>query len=92
MYIVITSQIIALGVTVKKLPPTALEGRKYVTVQNVGSVTVYVGTSAITADTSGTGGFQLLPKAVWSEPYSDNAFVYGLIASGSSQVYIEEGK
>lgn len=92
MYWTITSKIVALGVTASKLPPTALEGRKYLTIQNLGGVTVYVGNTFVTADTAGTGGFQLLPKATWSEPYSDNVAIYGIIASGSSEVYTEEGK
>ena len=92
MYKTITSQIITLGVTRSKLPPTPLEGRKYVTVQNLGGVFVYVGGATVTANTANTGGFQLLPKGTWSELYTDNVDVYGIIATGSSQVYIEEGK
>ena len=92
MYWTITSQIITLGITASKLPPTALEGRKYLTVQNLGGVTIYVGNTFVTADTTGTGGFQLLPKATWSELYSDNVDIYGVIVTGSSQVYTEEGK
>ena len=92
MYWTITSQIITLGITASKLPPTVLEGRRYISLQNLGGVTMYVGNTFVTADTAGTGGFQLLPKATWSELYTDNVSVYGRIASGSSQVYIEEGK
>lgn len=92
MYWTITSRIITLGITASKLPPTVLEGRKYLTIQNLGGVTVYVGNTFVTANTAETGGFQLLPKATWSELYSDNVSIYGLIASGSSEVYIEEGK
>jgi hypothetical protein len=92
MYINLTSQVISLGVTAKKLPPIPLEGRKYLTIQNLGGTFVYLGNTSVTADTSGTGGFQLTPKATWSEPYSDNVSIYGVIVSGSSQVYIEEGK
>ena len=92
MYIVITSQVIALGITASKLPPTALEGRKYLTLQNLGGVTVYVGNTFVTADTAGTGGYQLLPKGYWNELYSDNVSVYGVISTGSSQIYCEEGK
>jgi hypothetical protein len=92
MYLTLTSQIISLGITAKKMPPIPLEGRKYITIQNVGGVFVYIGNSLVTADTSGTGGFQLLPKGTWSEQYTDAVDVYGIIATGSSQVYIEEGK
>ena len=92
MYIVLTSQIISIGSSPTLLPPVPLEGRKYITIQNVGGVFVYLGNSLVTADTSGRGGFQLLPKATWSEPYSDTVSIYGVISTGSSQVYIEEGK
>lgn len=92
MYLAITNQIITLGVTRSKLPVTPLKGRDYLTIQNLGGVTVYLGGTAVTADTAGTGGFQLLPKATWSELYSDNIDIYGIIASGSSPVYTEEGK
>ncbi len=92
MYITMTSYIITLGSTPSLLPPIPTEGRKYITIQNIGGVFVYLGNTAVTADTAGTGGFQLLPKGTWSEPYSDNVGIYGVIATGSSQVYVEEGK
>lgn len=92
MYWTITNQIITLGVTASKLPPTALEGRKYVSLQNLGGVTIYVGNTFVTANTAGTGGYNLLPRGVWYEQYSDNVDVYGVISVGSSQIYVEEGK
>ena len=92
MYLILTSQIISVGITATKLPTVPLEGRKYVTIQNLGGVFVYIGNSLVTADTSGTGGFQLLPKGTWSEPYSDTVDIYGIIATGSTQAYVEEGK
>lgn len=92
MYLTLTSYIITIGSTRSLLPPTPMEGRKYITIQNVGGVFVYIGNNAVTANTAGTGGYQLLPYATWSEPYSDNVAIYGVIATGSSQVYIEEGK
>ena len=92
MYLLTTSQIIMLGVTASKLPPTPLEGRKYVTIQNIGGVFVYIGGSMVTANTANTGGFQLLPKGTWSETYSDAVSIYGVISTGSSPVFIEEGK
>ena len=92
MYTVITSQIITIGVTAGKLPPETLQGRKYVTIQNLGNVTLYIGGTTVTADTSGAGGYQLLPRASWSELYTDNVDIYGIIASGSSPALVEEGK
>ena len=92
MYLILTSQIVSIGVTASKLPPTPLKGRKYVTIQNVGGTFIYLGNASVTADTSGTGGFQLLPKGTWSELYSDLTDIYGIIAAGSTQAYVEEGK
>jgi len=92
MYQIITSQIITIGITASKLPPVPMEGRNYLTIQNLGGVTVYVGGTMVTADTAGTGGYQLLPKNFWGESYSDNVDVYGVIATGSTQVLTEEGK
>lgn len=91
MYKILTSQIVSLGVTAKKLPPTPLEGRKFINVQNVSGVFVYIGGTAVTANTAGTGGFQLLPKATWDNTFTDNCDVYGVIATGSAQVVVEEG-
>ena len=92
MYTVITSQVISIGITANKLPPTPLEGRKYVLIQNLGSPIIYIGGSLITADTAGTGGLQLTTRSTWRETYSDNVDIYGIVATGSTQVLIEEGK
>lgn len=92
MYIVITSKVITVGIIATKLPPTPLEGRKYLTIQNLGSAILYVGNTFITADTSGTGGIQLSTRSTWREPYGDTVDIYGIIASGTSQALIEEGK
>ncbi len=92
MYNTTTSQIISLGVTATKLPSNPLKGRKYVSIQNLGGVFVYIGNALITADTAGTGGFQLLPKATWERTFTNNIDVYGIIATGSTQVLVEEAK
>lgn len=92
MYILTTSQIITIGSTPSKLPPIPLEGRKFIGIQNLGGSTVYIAGTMVTADTAGTGGYQLFPKGYWQENYSDNVDVYGVIASGSTQVLCEEGK
>ena len=92
MYRTITSQIVAVGASATKLPPTAMPGRKYVMVQNVGNVMLYVGNSLATADTTGTGGFQVLPRSYWRDNYSNAVDVWGIIVTGSTNVLVEEGK
>lgn len=92
MYLAITSQIITLGVTPSKLPPNPLQGRQYISLQNLGGVTIYIGNTFVTANTASTGGYQLLPKGNWYENYTDTVDVYGVISSGSAPIYIEEGK
>lgn len=92
MFRVLTSQIITLGSTPTALPPIPLEGREFVRVQNLGGVFVYLGNTAVTADTANTGGYQLLPKADDIQRLTDNVTLYGVISTGSSQVLIQEGK
>ena len=92
MYSTITSQVIVLGVTAKKLPNSPLVGRDYLVIQNVGSGTVYIGNSLVTADTAATGGHQILPSGEYIATYTDKVDIYGIIAAGSSQVVVEEGK
>ena len=92
MYIILTSQIISLGITPSKLPSSPLVGRDFVLLQNVGTGTIYVGNTFVTADTAGTGGYQLLPSGEWIAAYESNVDVYGLMSAGSGQVLIQEGK
>ena len=92
MYIVTTSQIITVTSAGTLCPTTALVGRKYIMLQNIGNVTVYVGGTMVTANTAGTGGFQMMPYGTWRENYSDKNFIYGRTQSDNCQVLIQEGK
>lgn len=51
----------SVGVTAVPVPATILSGRASLLVQNVGTTTIYLGSSTVTADTSATGGVQLTP-------------------------------
>jgi len=88
----IKTQVVSVTTAATKLPTTPLIGRQYVSIQNVGSVTVYIGSSTVTADTASTGGKQLLPYATTTRDYDNTVDVYGIVASGSSSVIVEEGK
>ena len=92
MYLVLTSQIISVGITPTKLPPTPLVGREFVSLQNVGTGTVYIANTFVTANTAGTGGYQLLPTGEWIATYTDEVDVWGVLSAGSSQVVVSEGK
>lgn len=88
----IKQQIVSVTTTATKLPTTPVVGRKYILLQNVGTVTVYIGGSTVTADTASTGGYQLLPYMSWYENYDHTIDVYGIVASGTANVVVLEGK
>ena len=88
----IRTQVVSVNTTATKLPTTPLVGREYIRLQNVGTVTVYIGSSTVAANTSATGGIQLLPYGVWEENYDNTIDIYGKVASGSTNVTVEEGK
>ena len=92
MYIVTTSQIVTVDSAGTLLPVIALVWRKHITLQNLGSVTVYVGGTMVTANTAGAGGFQLLSYATWRENYGYKNLVYGRTESNNCQVLVQEGK
>ena len=87
----ITTTVKSVTTTGYKAPLTALKGRKYIEIQNVGSTTIYLGGSTVTADEASTGGIQLLANASWCQPYSHNVDIYAISAS-SGTILIEEGK
>ena len=88
----IKTQVVSVGTTATKLPATPLVGRKYIRVQNIGSSTLYIGGAAVSADSTSTGGIQLFPYSVWEESYDHTVNVYGIVASGTCNVVVEEGK
>lgn len=88
----IKTQVVSVTTSATKLPSTPLVGRQYVSIQNVGTVTVYIGSSTVTADTASTGGTQLLPYAKITRDYDNTVDVYGITASGTANVVVEEGK
>ncbi len=92
MYLVTTGQIVTVNSIGTLLPTTALVGRKYIMLQNLGAVTIYVGGTMVTANTASTGGFQLLPYGTWRENYTNKNFVYGRTESNNCQILVQEGK
>ena len=92
MYLVTTAQIVTVNSTGILLPSTPLVGRRYIMLQNLGVVTIYIGGTMVTANTASTGGFQLLPYGTWRESYTNNNSVYGRTESNNCQILVQEGK
>jgi hypothetical protein len=57
-------------------------------IQNLGSTTLYIGGSAVTAGTTATGGLQVAANAIVNVPTTGAASeaIYGIVASGSNNV------
>ena len=90
-YKVLTT-VVSVGVTATALPATAMVGREYIQLQNVGTATIFVGDANVTADTAATGGTQILPYAYWIKDYDHTIVVYGIVAAGTQNGVVEEGK
>lgn len=88
----IDTEVVSVTTTATKCPSTPLVGRKYIMIENVGSVIVYIGDSTVTADTASTGGSQLEPGDVWREPFDHTVDIYGRVATGTCNIVCEEGK
>lgn len=88
----ILTTVVSVGTSATALPTTAMAGRNYVLLQNVGTATIYVGDANVTADTTSTGGTQILPYGFWYGEYDSSVTLYGIVASGTQNMVIEEGK
>lgn len=85
--------IISVTTTATLLPTAALKGRKTVMVQNLSTSTVYIGNANVTADTASTGGWQLINQGdSVTMDFTDNIAVYGIMASGTANVCVWEGR
>lgn len=68
------------------LPTTALEGRRQVVIQNVGSKVAYIGDSSVSSSNGisiGGGGF-------WTFEAGQNVTLYGITASGTTDLRVLE--
>ncbi len=72
--------------TATALPATAFAGRKSMLIKNLDNVTVYLGSDTVTADTASTGGHPLIQYDAVSIDLGENTIIYGITASGSSNV------
>lgn len=88
----IKTTVVNVNDTACKLPSVPLVGREYVRIQNIGNVTVYLGSSTVGANTTATGGIQIMPYMVWEEKYDNTVNVYGRVVTGTCNIVVEEGK
>lgn len=87
----IANAVVTVADTPTALPSTALSGRKVIIVQNIGSVTIYIGASTVSADETGTGGIQLKNDGdVFIADITDDIILYAIVASSTSPVAVLE--
>lgn len=85
--------VVSVGTSATALPTTALKGRKSVMIQNISTSVVYIGNVNVTADTTSTGGWQLINKGdSVTLDFTDNIAVYAIVASGTANVCVWEGR
>ena len=68
----------AIGATPTLIPATPLAGRSAWIIRNVGTVTVYLGGSSVTADQTTTGGFPLYAGEPFPLPLGAGVLLYGI--------------
>jgi hypothetical protein len=81
--------VVSVGTTATLIAtPSAVPDNEGIVVQNLGSVTVYLGRSTVTAGTTATGGLQLAANGVITVPTTGAATeaLYGIVASGTANV------
>ena len=85
--------VISVGTSATALPTTALKGRKSVMIQNISTSVVYIGNVNVTADTTSTGGWQLINKGdSVTLDFTEGIIVYSIVASGTANVVVWEGR
>ena len=92
MYKTITNQVLTVTSAGTKVPTTALVGRKYIMLQNVGDYTIWIGNTSVAASTAGEGGYTLYPFGTWRENYTHLVDVYCITQNTSGSVFVQEGK
>lgn len=72
--------------TATPLPATALTGRRYILIQNLGGSQMFIGDAAVTS----SSGVRLAAGASWEGELGDDVVLYAIKASGSSDVRVYE--
>ena len=86
----IKQTIVTISNTATAIPTTALKGRKTLLIKNLSSsVTVYIGSSTVTANEENTGGFPLQYQESLSVDLGENTTLYGICASSAKVSILE---
>jgi hypothetical protein len=81
--------VVSVGTTATLIcTPSSAPENDGVLIQNLGSVTLYLGAATVTAGTTSTGGFQVAAGASTNVPTTGaaNEGLYGITASSSANV------
>lgn len=80
---------VAVGTTATALAPFTPNADRVVVVQNLGTVSVYVGSSSVTTSSY---GYELKPNSSLSFDVDQAEDLYGVVASGSQTVSVLVGR
>jgi hypothetical protein len=81
--------VISVGTTATLIAtPSAVPENDGILIQNLGSTTLYLGGSTVTAGTTSTGGLQVAANALVTVPTTGAATeaLYGIVSTGSANV------
>jgi hypothetical protein len=81
--------VVSVGTTATLIcTPGSVPDNEAVLIQNLGTTTLYIGGSTVTAGTTSTGGLQLAANGVITVPTTgaNNEPLYGITASSSANV------
>jgi len=88
----VKQSITLVNTTATPIPATALSGRKSIMIKNLESVTLYIGSSTVSANTSATGGYPLAQNDVFKGDIGENTIIYGILAAGSGNCSVLEAR
>jgi hypothetical protein len=83
------NDVVSVGTTATLIAtPSSVPENAGVHIQNLGTATVYVGGSTVTAGTTSTGGLHVAQNAIVNVPTTGAASeaIYGIVASGTANV------
>ena len=84
---VILASTTSVTTTATAIPATALSGRRSMVIHNNGTVTVFLGSSAVTT----SNGLPLAAAEKQGLDLDDGVVLYGIVASGTADVRTLEG-
>ena len=84
----IKTQNVAVNATATKLPTTPLVGREYLLITNKESTVLYIGNDSVTSSIGTPLGINDTYYGEWKSTID----IFGIVASGGTNVTVEEGK